>query len=119
GKSVQYRTGFTLPPGKFRLKVVVRENVGGAFGSFESELVVPDLRKSPVKVSSVVLGTQLQAAAPRRDNENPLARDGSELLPSVTHVVSTRQPVYFYYEVYDPARSSAGDVRLLSSIAFY
>src|SRR6185503_17837255 len=117
-KNVQYGTGFTVPPGTYRLKVVVRENQGGAFGSFETDFTVPDLRRSPVKVSSVVLGTQLQPA-PRREVPNPLARDGSELVPSVTHVVSARQPLYFYYELYDPARTPQGEVKVLTSIAFF
>jgi hypothetical protein len=117
-KSVQYRSGFTLPPGKYRFKVVVRENEGGAFGSFETDLAVPDLRRSTLRVSSVVFGTQL-APTVHVDPTNPLARDGSELVPSVTHVVTTTQPLYFYYEVYDPARSPGGDVRVLSNIAFF
>jgi hypothetical protein len=33
-------------------------------------------------------------------------------------VVSTRQPLYFYYEVYDPALRD-GSPRLLTSIAFF
>jgi hypothetical protein len=40
-------------------------------------------------------------------------------VPSVTHVVSTTQPLYFYYEVYDPARDPGGDVRVLTNIAFF
>jgi VWFA-related protein len=117
-KSVQYQTGFVLPPGRYRVKVVVRENEDGTFGSFESDIAVPDLRKAGVKVSSVVLGTQVQTAS-RRDPTSPLVRDGSELVPSVTHVVSTRQPLYFYYEVYDPGRTPKGDVRLLTTISFF
>jgi len=117
-KNVQYQTGFVLPPGRYRAKVVVRENENGAFGSFETAITVPDLRAAPVKVSSVVLGTQIQPDT-RRDSRNPLSRDGSELLPSVTHVVSTRQSLYFYYEVYDPARTPAGDVRLLTTLSFF
>jgi VWFA-related protein len=117
-KSVQYRTGFTLPPGRYRLKVVVRENEEGAFGSFETDLTVPDLGHSRVKLSSVVFGTQL-APAVRVEPPSPLARDGSELVPSVTHVVSGTQPLYFYYEVYDPARTPAGEVRLLTNLSFF
>jgi hypothetical protein len=117
-KSVQYRTGFVLPPGTFRLKVVVRENEGGAFGSFETDIAVPDLRRSPVKVSSVLFGTQVGPAV-RAAPLNPLAKDGTELVPSVTHVVSTTQPLYFYFEVYDPARNPRGDVRLLTNLAFF
>ena len=117
-KNIQYRTGFTLPPGTYRLKVVARENQSGRFGSFETDLVVPDLRRRSVKVSSVVFGTQLETSG-KRDPSNPLLRDGSELLPSVTQVVSARQPLYFYYEAYDAARAPSGEVRLLTSIAFF
>jgi VWFA-related protein len=117
-KNVQYQTSFVLPPGRYRAKVVVRENGNGTFGSFESDITVPDLRAAPVKVSSVVFGTQVQPDT-RRDGRNPLSRDGSELLPSVTHVVSTRQPLYFYYEVYDPSRTPAGDVKLQTTLSFF
>jgi VWFA-related protein len=117
-KTVQYETGFTLPPGKYRLKVVLRENQTGAIGSYESDVLVPDLRRSPVKLSSVVLGTQTQTVA-ERNAVNPLARNGTLLVPSLTHVVSTKQPLYFYYEVYDPALVQGGSPRLLTSIAFF
>jgi hypothetical protein len=117
-KSVQYRTGFTLPPGKYRFKVVVRENAAGTFGSFETELFVPDLRKEPVKVSSVLFGTQ-RAPAPRVEPPSPLAKDGSELVPSVTHVVSTGQPLYFYYEVYDPSHAAGAKPRVLTNVACF
>jgi VWFA-related protein len=117
-KTVQYETGFTLPPGKYRLKVVLRENQSGAIGSYESDVVVPDMRRLPVKLSSVVLGTQTQAVS-ARNAVSPLARNGTMLVPSLTHVVSTGQPLYFYYEVYEPAVVQSGSPRLLTSIAFF
>jgi hypothetical protein len=40
-------------------------------------------------------------------------------VPSVTHVVSTSQPIYFYFEVYDPGRSTTGDVRLQTTVSFF
>ena len=116
-KNVQYQTGFVLPPGRYRVRVVVRENQDGAFGSFEAQIVVPDLRSAALKLSSVVLGTQLQKGA-GSDARNPLSRGGSTLLPSVTHVVSTRQTLYFYYEVYDPGRGPAGEPHLQTSVSF-
>jgi VWFA-related protein len=117
-KTVQYETGFTLPPGKYRLKVVLRENQSGAIGSYESDVLVPDLRRTPVKLSSVIVGTQTQPATDR-NSPNPLARNGTMLVPSLTHVVSTGQPLYFYYEVYEPAIVQSGSPRLLTSIAFF
>jgi VWFA-related protein len=117
-KSVQYETGFTLPPGQYRLKVVLRENQTGAIGSYERDVVVPDMRRAPVKLSSVVLGTQTQAVS-ERNAVSPLARNGTMLVPSLTHVVATGQPLYFYYEVYEPAVVQSSGPRLLTSIAFY
>jgi VWFA-related protein len=116
-KTVQYETGFTLPPGQYRLKVVLRENQSGAIGSYERDVIVPDLRRTPVKLSSVVLGTQTQAVS-ERNAVSPLAKNGTMLVPSLTHVVSTGQPLYFYYEVYEPALAQSSP-RLLTSIAFY
>ena len=57
-KNIQYSTGFTLAPGRYHLKFVVRENQTGAMGSFETDLQVPDLKKAPLKLSSVVLASQ-------------------------------------------------------------
>ena len=64
-KTVQYETGFEMPPGKYHVKVVVRENQDGTFGAYETDVVVPDLKKDSVKLSSVVLGTQLQQGRAR------------------------------------------------------
>ncbi len=116
-KNVQYQTVLTVTPGHYRLKVVLRENRNGTIGSFETDLLVPDMRNAPVKLSSVVLGTQVQAIKGR--SRNPLARDGSELVQSLTHVVSTARPLYLYYEVYDPKRpKDGGDARLRTSLTF-
>ena len=116
-RQVLYQTGVALPPGRFSLKIVVRENSTGQMGAFESRIVVPELKQAPVKVSSVVLGTQLERAGGRK-TASPLVRDGLELLPNLTHIVSRTQKLYFYYEVYDPAQD-AGAPQLRTSLAFY
>jgi len=103
-KNVQYDAGLLLPPGKYHLKLVVRENQSGQMGSFETDLVIPDMKTTPLKMSSVVLASQIQPSS--RKSDNPLVRDGSELIPNVTHVFSSGQHLYFYYEVYDPARDT-------------
>jgi hypothetical protein len=143
-RNVQYGTSFELPPGVYRLKVVIRENQLGTFGSFDSTLVVPNLDRNPLRLSSVVLASQRQPVA-RKNASNPLQRDGQELVANVARVVTAAQPMVFYYEVYDPgkpapAQSSQGavgagrpgaaqpaavpsgqapPVRILSNLAFY
>ena len=126
-KNVQYNSGFVLPPGQFHLKFVIRENQSGRLGSFETDLTIPDFKSAPVKMSSIVLASQLQQSG-KRKSDNPLVRNGSEVIPSVTHVFSADQHLYFYYEVYDPAHASTNTksndrnspgIRLLTNVAFF
>ena len=106
------------------MKVVVRENQTGTMGSYETDIIVPDLKLNALKISSVIVGTELQAGA-RSNKNNPLVRDGRELIPNVTRVVAAGQHLYFYYEVYDPARAPAEaedrsqPIRLVTSIQFF
>ncbi len=79
-KNIQYSTGFTLAPGKYHLKFVVRENQTGAMGSFETDLQVPDLKKSPLKLSSIVLSSQ-RVPNTAKKTVSPLVRDGVEWIP--------------------------------------
>jgi VWFA-related protein len=116
---VLYQSGLTLPPGRFWVKVVVRENADGRMGSFETGVFVPDLRQAPVKVSSVTLSTQLRPTTGRGRTDSPLVREGVELLPSLTHVVERAQKMYFYYEVYDPQAAGSGSTLVKTSLAFY
>jgi VWFA-related protein len=128
-KNVQYDTAVSLPPGKYHLKFVVRENQTGGMGSFETDLNIPDLKSQPLKMSSVVLTSQLQPAK-KSSTPNPLIHDGSEIIPNVTHVFSAAQHLRLYYEVYDPARSKAAQssasagsaapgIHLMTNVAFF
>jgi len=116
-RQVLYRTGVTLPPGRFSVKIVVRENADGEMGSFETSLVVPELKQSAVKVSSVVLGTQLQSVDKGKPS-SPLMKEGVEVVPNLTRIVGHDQKLYFYYEVYDPTAEN-GTLRLQTSLSFY
>ena len=128
-KNVQYDTGMSLLSGKYHLKFVVRENQTGRMGSFETDIDVPDLKSQPLKMSSIVLASQTQAIK-KSSNLNPLAHDGNEIIPNITHVFSATQHLLIYYEVYDPARPAVSEsetgvatnkasIRLLSNVAFF
>jgi hypothetical protein len=116
-RQILYQSAVTLPPGRFSVKVVVRENTSGLMGSFEAPVLVPELKQAPLKVSSVLLSTQVQQAKESKDN--PLIRNGEQMIPNLTHIVGKDQKITFYYEVYDPAaaETAAPDVR--TSLAFY
>jgi VWFA-related protein len=121
-KNIQYTTGFSLPLGKYHLKFVVRENQTGRMGSFETDINLPDLKKFPLKLSSVVLSSQ-RSAAGKKDEDNPLSNGGFTWVPNVAHVFRTDQHMYLLYEVYDPASTPAAagakpGLKVLTSIEF-
>lgn len=118
GKQVLYQSGVTLPPGRYTVKAVVRENSTGLMGTFEAPVIVPELKKEEMKVSSVVLSTQVEPA-PKGKTDNPLVRQGEQLVPNITHVVGRDQKLFFYYEVYDPAQAAGSAPELRTSLAFY
>jgi hypothetical protein len=105
-KNVQYNTGFVLAPGSYHLKFIVRENQTGHMGSFETDVQVPDLRKVPLRMSSVVLSSLRSPVtnAPKKKSANPLIQDQTQLVPNVTHVFTRDQHLYLQYEIYDPAK---------------
>src|SRR5229473_3396053 len=103
-KNVQYNTGFVLAPGSYHLKFIIRENQTGRIGSFETDVQIPDLRKTPLKMSSVVLSSLRAPVTGKKTGANPLVRDQMELVPNITHVFTPDQHLYLQYEVYDAAK---------------
>jgi VWFA-related protein len=120
-KNIQYTTSFNLPPGKYHLKFVVRENQTGQMGSFEAEITLPEMRKAPLKMSSIVLASMRQPSK----KTTPLVRGGEEYVPNISHVFRRDQHLYLLYEIYSPAHEKAAEnqskgtkpgINLLSSL---
>ena len=104
-KNIEYTTSFNLPPGKYHLKFVVRENQTGRMGSFEADITLPDLKKQPLKMSSIVLASLRQPSK----KASPLVRGGEEYVPNISHVFRQDQHLYLLYEVYGPAREKPAE----------
>ncbi len=120
-KNIQYTTSFDLPPGKYQIKFVVRENQTGRMGSFIADVTLPDLKKVPLKMSSILLASQRSPSK----KQDPLVRNGQEYVPNISHVFRQDQHMYLLYEVYEPAREKAAEnapkgtkpgINLLSSL---
>jgi VWFA-related protein len=106
-KNVQYNTSFVLAPGSYHLRFVVRENRTGRMGTFETDVQIPDLRKVPLRSSSVVLSSLRVPASGKNKSTNPLVGDQTELVPNVTHVFTQDQHLYLQFEVYDAAKGKS------------
>jgi hypothetical protein len=99
-KNIQYTTSFNLPAGKYHLKFVVRENQTGRMGSFEADIALPEMKKLPLKMSSIVLASTREPSK----QESPLVRGGEEYVPNISHVFRQDQHLYLLYEVYGAAK---------------
>jgi VWFA-related protein len=120
-RNIEYTTSFDLPPGKYQVKFVVRENQTGRMGSFEADITLPDMKKSPMKMSSIVLASMREPTK----KQSPLIHDGQEYVPNISHVFRQDQHLYLLYEIYNPAHEKAAEnqpkgtkpgINLLSSL---
>lgn len=131
-KSFQYDAGFMLAPGKYRMKFLVRENVSGKMGTFDTRFVVPDLSAdtSGLKLSTVIWSSQretLKAAvgaagklSKKEVAANPLIVDDVKVVPNITRVFRRRQNLLVNFDVYDarpdPADAKARKVKVSMSL---
>ena len=126
---IEYDTGFTLLPGKYKIKLLARDAETGRIGTYETTFVIPNLNKEVkrIPVSSVVLSSQrvdlkdaiYNALKSKEQAEatNPLVQDGQKLIPSVTRVFSKRRDMYVYLQAYEPGVTSA--TPMVAFVAFY
>jgi hypothetical protein len=125
---VQYDTGFTLLPGKYVLKFLVRDAEVGRIGTYQTSFTIPNLNREPTRlpISSVVLGSQRLTVdealynvktTDQQSIGHPLVDGGRKLLPSVTRVFSASRDMYVYLEAYQQYAESMQP--LLAFATFY
>ena len=130
-RPIEYDTGFTLLPGKYKMKFLARDAETGRIGTYEAHFIIPNLNKEEKRValSSIVLSSQrveLKDAlfnASTGDKQakqmavNPLVTDGAKLIPSVTRVFSKAKDMYVFLQAYQQGLETVQP--LVASVAFY
>jgi VWFA-related protein len=128
-RPIQYDTGFTLLPGKYKLKFLARDDETGRIGTFEASFIVPNLNKEDkrVPISSVVLSSQrvdfkdaiFNAAKDKGQTEsvNPLVQEGQKLVPSVTRVFRKGRDLFVYLQAYEQGVETVEP--LVAFVTFY
>ena len=120
--TILYEGGMEMGPGKYTLKVVVRENQSGTLGTFEQPMVLPAVGDANLALSSVIVSNQMRGTLeksgtekPKKEKEkaeeNPLQVGTQSILPSVTRVFRTSQPLFVYLESYSGGSASRGGGR--------
>jgi hypothetical protein len=90
-------------------------------GSFEADITLPEMKKTPLKMSSILLASARQPSK----LQSPLIRGGQEYVPNISHVFRQDQHLYLLYEIYSPAhekpaadapKGAKAGINLLSSL---
>jgi VWFA-related protein len=130
-RPIEYDTGFTLLPGKYKIKFLARDDETGRIGTYETTFVIPNLNKevAHIPISSVVLSSQrvelkdaLYNAEKNKNREkeeqvNPLVQNGQKLIPSVTRVFRQGQNMYVYLQAYEQGLPAVQP--LVAFVSFY
>jgi VWFA-related protein len=131
-RPLAYDTGFTLLPGKYKIKLLARDLETGRIGTYEAPFVIPNLNKEEnrIPISSVVLSSQRQDMreavfnatkdkdkAQAQQIANPLIQDGQKLMPSVTRVFSRSKNMYVYLQAYEQGAETTRP--LMAFVTFY
>jgi VWFA-related protein len=126
---IEYHTGFTLLPGKYTIKYLVRDSETGRIGTYQMPpFTIPNLNKETARVpiSSVVLSAQREAVTDSiynvkqkidATNADPLVENGQKLVPSVTRVFSKSRDLYVFLQAYE--RGATSPQPMVGYVSFY
>ncbi|MBL8214862.1 MAG: VWA domain-containing protein, partial [Bryobacterales bacterium] len=127
-RPIEYDTGFTLLPGRYRIKFLARDAVTGRMGTYAMPFVVPNLNKElpqRVPISSVILSSQrvdlrdvlYEANKPQTQSQHPLVHEGQKLIPSVTRVFRRDKEMLVFLQAYQP--DAAAPAPLYAYVSLY
>ncbi len=119
--SVVDRTGLlvqsrvSLPPGRYVLRVGVRDANADKVGSVHCDVEVPDYEKLPLSMSGIVMAsTQSGAVNPRPDKE--LGRALGDSTPSVIREFTQTDEMSMLAEIYDTKMATPHDLDIVSTV---
>jgi hypothetical protein len=128
-RPIQYDTGFTLLPGKYKIKFLARDAETGRIGTYMMPFVIPNLNRETARIpmSSVVLSSQrvemrdaLFTAGKDKGAQaqlsSPMVQDGQKLIPSVTRVFSRAKEMFVFFQAYQQVEQPEP---LLAFVTFY
>ena len=103
-----------VPPGKYNLRMGVRESGGGALGTILTDLEVPDLVTPPLGMSGLMLSSVDTGGVPTGRAEQLKSR--LPIVPSTTREFRSSDELVIFAEVYDNERVRPHTVDVTATI---
>jgi hypothetical protein len=99
-KSV-YQKVLPLRPGRYKLSVVVKDDISGHMGSIEIGIQVPRIDEEQLASSSLILADLIQPLPTSQVGTGPFVIGGTKVRPSVNQQFTRDQSLGIYMQVYN------------------
>lgn len=99
-KSV-YQEAVPLKPGRYKLSLVLKDDLNGRTGSEELGIVVPHFGDEKLAFSSLILADQILPLPTSQVGSGPFVIGGTKVRPSVNNVFTRDQKLGIYMQVYN------------------
>jgi uncharacterized protein (DUF2141 family) len=99
-KSV-YQEVLPLRPGRYKLTVVLKDDLNGHMGSMDLGIVVPHYDEDTLSNSSLILADLIQPLPTSQVGSGPFVIGGTKVRPSVNQTFTRDQKLGIYMQVYN------------------
>ncbi len=99
-KSV-YQKAVYLPPGRYKLSLVIKDDHSGHMGSQNMGIIVPQYSDGKLTSSSLIMADQIQPLPTSEVGSGPFVIGGTKVRPSVNQVFQQSQNLGIYMQVYN------------------
>ncbi len=96
-----YQKAVPLRPGRYKLTVVVKDDLNGHMGSIEQGIIVPHYDEEKLSTSSLILADLIQPLPTSQVGSGPFVIGGTKVRPSVNQKFTREQNLGIYMQVYN------------------
>jgi len=96
-----YQEAIPLRPGRYKLSLVMKDDLNGHMGSMEIGLVVPRFDENKLSNSSLILADLIQPLPTNQVGMGPFVIGGTKVRPSVNQTFTRDQKLGIYMQVYN------------------
>jgi GWxTD domain-containing protein len=100
-RSSIYQKSLPLPPGTYRLNVVVKDIVGGNMNNYETALNVPHFDNEKLMASTIVLADLIEKVPTRSIGVGQFVIGTSKVRPRVTESFKRDEKMGIYFKLYN------------------
>jgi uncharacterized protein (DUF2141 family) len=96
-----YQEAIPLRPGRYKLSLVLKDDLNGHMGSEELGIVVPSFGEDKLTYSSLILADQILPLPTSQVGSGPFVIGGTKVRPSVNNTFTRDQRLGIYMQVYN------------------